>query len=88
MQRMMQQTSLEAFEQVREELGDKQRLVYLALSELKSANNTMLSKHLGLPINSITPRVLELRNMKLVGVSSVAPCPITKKKTIFWRIVR
>jgi len=85
---MIQETSKLAFEEVLENLGDRQKAVYYALKELGEADNLTISKFLNLPINSITPRVLELRNKKLVGVAREGFSPVTKRKVIFWKCVR
>ena len=82
----MQQTSLLAYSQLQPELGERQRLVLEALRKLKEANNLMVSKSLGLAINQITPRMLELRKLGLVVQSYTYPCPYTNKLTRFWRI--
>lgn len=84
----IQQTSLEAWQEVKKELGKRQEMVYNALRELGEADNLTLSKYLNLPINSITPRVKELREMKLVGVSKVDKSKITGRKVIYWKCVR
>ena len=85
---MYQETSREAYLEIKKELGRRQKQVYEKLKELGTATNTMLSKALGLPINSITPRVFELREKKLVGVSHIGKCPITGRKAIFWKCVK
>lgn len=85
---MIQQTSLLAYEEVKIDLGDRQLLVYNKLKELEYANNLILSRFLDLPINSITPRVLELRKKGLVVADGVRKCPITKRASIFWRVVK
>lgn len=85
---MYQNTSKLAYEEIIKDLGKRQLQVYNTLKKLKSATNTMISKELGLPINSITPRTKELRDQKLVGVSKVDKCPITKRTSIFWRCVK
>lgn len=83
----VQQTSLDAFKIVREDLGSRQEEVYLFLTRFGPANNNMIAQSLKMPINSITPRVKELREKKLVGVDHEEPCPITGRNTIFWRVV-
>lgn len=83
---MIQQTSLEAFESIKFSLGEKQLIVYNMLKDLSIANNTILAKKLGWPINRITPRINELRKMRYVTQDSIRICPITKKSTIFWKI--
>ncbi|MHA1676858.1 MAG: hypothetical protein ACTSU6_06740 [Candidatus Njordarchaeales archaeon] len=84
----VQQTSLEAFEEIKASLGKRQRQVYLKLKELGSATNCMLAEALKLPINSITPRVYELRKLRLVGVSEVGYCKVTGRKAIYWKCVK
>ena len=84
----IEQTSLQAFESIKLELGKRQEQVYTALKILGEANNLMISRYLGLPINSTTPRVLELRNKRLVGVSRIGKCPHTRRNSIFWRCVK
>lgn len=83
---MIQQTSIKAFESIQKSLGDRQKKVYLALCDLQAANNLILARRLGLPINQVTPRVLELRKLGLVIKDSMRPCPITKRITWFWRV--
>jgi hypothetical protein len=85
---MITETSLLAYEEILETLGDRQILVYNALRRLKEADNLTISKYLNLPINSVTPRTLELRNKKLVTVSKVDLSPITHRKVIFWRVIK
>ena len=84
---MITRTSLLAYQEILENLGDRQMLVYKALRTLKEADNLIISKYLNLPINSITPRTLELRNKKLVTVSKVDLSPITHRKVIFWKVI-
>ena len=84
---MIQSTSINAFEEVNKTLGERQKVVYDALKHLKQANNKMIADKLNYPINSITPRVHELRNKKLVGVAFQGPDLNTGRKTIYWKIV-
>jgi Mn-dependent DtxR family transcriptional regulator len=79
-------TSLEAYYEVLEDLEGRQREVYAALRELGPANNTMIANKLNLPINSITPRIHELRALGLVIFYKKDKCPYTSKKTIFWKV--
>ena len=84
----MQITSLLAFAEVLENLGERQKVVYKALLELGSANNTMISNYLNIPINCVVPRVSELRLKGLVRKDRIDICPYTKKATIFWKIFK
>jgi Mn-dependent DtxR family transcriptional regulator len=85
---MVTETSLLAYSEVLETLGERQRLVYNAIKELGEADNLQISKYLNIPINSITPRVKELRDKKLVGVSKVDKSNITGRQVIFWKVVK
>jgi hypothetical protein len=85
---MIAQTSLEAFESIKKELGKRQMDVYLAIKQLGEADNLTISKFLGLPINSITPRCQELRSKKLVGVSKIGKSKYTGRNVICWKCVR
>ena len=84
---MIQDTSLFAYNEVLKNLGERQLLVYNALKNLGEADNLSIAKYLNLPINTITPRIFELRDKKMVGVSKKDISPITKRKVIFWKIV-
>ena len=83
---MIQQTSLQAYSEVKPTLGEKQLIVYNMLKDLGAANNMILALKLGWSINRITPRILELRKLGLVDYDSLRTCPITKRSTIFWRV--
>lgn len=61
-----QQTSLFAYIEVKPTLGDKQKIVYEALKKFDHMSNQEIAEYLGWEINSITPRVLELRKMGYV----------------------
>jgi len=84
-------TSLLAYAEVLEDLGERQIKVYKTIREFGSGgcNNKMISKKLKLPINSITGRVNELRKMGIVLHYKKDICPISletenkKRITIF-----
>ena len=83
---MIRETSKEAFEEVKENLGERQLLVLNALRKIQPATNSMIAQYLNKPINTITPRVHELRNQKkLVTYAYTEICPVTKRKAMFWR---
>lgn len=82
---VVQQTSLEAYIGLTN-IGQRQAQVYYALKELGKANNLMIAKKLNLPINQVTPRVLELRQKGIIVQEMSYPCPYTHKLTMFWRI--
>ncbi len=80
-------TSYIAFEEVLCSLGDRQKLVLSVYKSLnKPLNNLQVSKFLNLPINSITPRVLEIRSKGLITYHHTGACPITGRATKFYII--
>jgi len=81
-------TSLEAYENIRPELGSRQLEVYWALRELQYGTNTMIAKKLKLPINCVTGRIFELRKKGIVTLSHTSWCPITRNKAKYWRIIK
>jgi DNA-binding MarR family transcriptional regulator len=82
----VQQTSIDAYRELYD-LGQKQADVLWALERLVTACNMDISYYLGIPINTVTPRVKELRDMELVEEDHRAPNPITGKVVIYWRVV-
>lgn len=80
------ETSIEAYKEILETLGERQSEVLKAIRYLEYCTNTMISKHLNLPINSITPRTNELRKKGLVIYSHTSRCPITKRRAMYWKI--
>lgn len=60
-------TSTNAYHKIYDKLGDRQRKVFDALGHLGVASNEDLAEFLNWPINTITPRVLELRKYGAVG---------------------
>ena len=61
----MDANSLEAYRFIVENLAPKQQIVFEALRNNPASNKT-LAKRLGLEINQVTPRTLELRKKGLV----------------------
>ena len=81
----IQMTSLIAWADILESLGERQREVYKIIRENQPINNTQISEIANLPINSIVPRTNELRKKGVVRLSHKSICPITGKLTMFWR---
>lgn len=81
-------TSILAYTEVLENLGERQAQVYCVIRELKSCNNQMIANFLHLPINSITPRVNELRKQHIVMMDKKELCPHTLRMTCYWRVRR
>ena len=61
----MDSNSLDAYRSIVESLGPRQQIVFEALRNNPASNKT-LAKRLGLEINQVTPRTLELRKLGLV----------------------
>lgn len=83
---MIQQTSIRAFREISEEINDRQAKVYNTIALMPKINNTEIAKYLKKPINTITPRVHELRKKGLIKQAGTKKCPITNKTTMAWEI--
>jgi len=81
-----QLTSYIAFQEVLCNLGERQKLVLKAIKHLQPCSNLEISKFLGLPINTITPRCQELRKKNLVIYYKRDICKYTKRLVIYWKI--
>lgn len=83
----MQPTSLEAYEEVKKTLGTRQLRVLEKLDYNPTAmTNTELAYAMDLPINTITPRIFELRQKGLVKEHEKRKCTITGRTAIAWRV--
>jgi len=85
---MVTETSIQSYKEIKENIGSKQKIVLNALKTLEVANNKMIANFTKFPINSVTGRMNELREMKLVTYSHDAPCPYSKRKTMFWILTK
>lgn len=80
----LQQTSLLAYKQVK--LNRNQKLVLEALEEIAPATNNMVARYMNWSINSVTPRMLELRSQKIDKVVEAKQGPdINGRKAIYWK---
>lgn len=82
---MVTRTSVQAYQDIILSLGKRQTEVLKALKLIEPANNRMIASYMHKPINTIVPRVNELRKKKLVELSGVFIDTVTKKNTMFWR---
>ena len=62
---MIDVNSLEAYNSIIESLGPRQQIIFEALRNNPASNKT-LAKRIGLEINQVTPRTLELRKKGIV----------------------
>lgn len=82
----VQMTSLEAYADIKENLGERQMQVLNALEKFPNGlSNLQISRVLGLAINSVTPRVKELRDKGLVVFSHYVKDRVTGKRCMVWK---
>ena len=81
------ETSLKAYIDLVDsgELNRRQLQVYENLRYLKSASNLEVATEARLPINQVTPRMLELRKVGLVVSNGKRPCRVTGKTVCVWQ---
>lgn len=86
----MQETSLRAyFNEIHPRLGERQQEVLAAfVLGARDWTNSELSQCLRKPINTITPRVFELRAAGLVEEAGKRICKVTGRKVLSWRRVQ
>lgn len=86
---MIQETSRIAYRHdVLPTLGQRQKKIYETLELRDSFTNSELAHYLGWTINTVTPRIFELRKLNLVTDSGKRTCRITGRTAIAWRIVQ
>lgn len=85
----MRETSLEAYyKDIVPTLGKRQSAVFKELTKYPNATNSELAKSLGWTINTVTPRIFELREQGLVVEDEKRLCKITGRRAIAWRSVK
>ena len=75
-----------SFYEVLNNLGERQLQILKAIKKLQPCNNLQISKFLSLPINSVTPRCLELRTKGIVRLHHTSACPVTGRSSRFYSI--
>ena len=81
-------TSLEAFERIKEFLPESRLKVYKTIKKLEYCTNSMIAQSLGWTINRITGRTSELKKMGLIHVSHSSWCPVTKGKAHYLTLTK
>jgi len=82
----IQPTSLQAyFGEVVPSLGNRQKIVIEAFLT-NTFTNAELGKYLGWPINTVTPRVKELRDKGYLVEDCVRPCKVTGRNAKVWKL--
>lgn len=85
---MVTQTSLLAYQEVLLNLGERQLEVLRCLNKIQPATNMMIAEELGWSINRVTPRIFELRKLRLVEEDKKDICIITQRLASYWRFNR
>ena len=86
---MIQDTSLLAYYgEIIEKMAEKHRKVMSYMLEKDEQTNCELANRLGWPINTVTPRVFELRAAGHVVECCRRECGITGRKAICWKLKR
>lgn len=83
---MYQQTSLFAWQDVKQELGERQRVVLECIRNFPKIDNLMIAETLRLPINSVTPRVHELRRLGRVREAGMHKSGLTGRTVMGWEV--
>jgi len=81
---MIQQTSLEAFNEAKKGMNEHQTQIFAVIVANSGISNHEISKKMGWEINSVTPRVLELRKMGLVKQAGIKQDQSTGRNVIGW----
>ena len=79
------ETRDESYRSVLKDLSAKQKAVFEILQRGDRSNSGIASA-LGWPINRVTPRVFELRQMNVVFPGGVMIDPITNKRVQVWTV--
>ena len=81
----MNQKSLDAWEDIKDDVSKRQLEVLKVIKELGMATNRMIAKHLDWEINRVTGRVNELTNKGFVGFAGDYLDPETNKTVNMWK---
>ena len=82
----MKNTSLNAYESIKPDLGKKQQDVLEVIENHPNLCNYEIAEKLGWPINRVTPRCKELREFGFVVDNGKKTCPSTNRESHMWVI--
>ena len=82
----MQDTSLKAYKDILDTLGDKQRQVLETIKYFGICTDRMISESLRWNINSVTGRTNELVKLGIIEDKLKQKCPISGRTSIWWGI--
>jgi len=80
-------TSLDAWSKVMDELPTRQKQVLRAITKHPDHTNNELSKILGIPLQSVTPRTGELLALNLIKRVEKRACAVTGGSSWTWSVV-
>ena len=86
MKTKVRDTSLEAYNEIKSELGKKQLEVLLAIREREPCNNRTIAKYLNWEINRVTGRVNELNLEGLIQAGAKIMDYDTGRSTWAWTL--
>lgn len=78
----------ESWDYVLNYLSEMQRKVFEAIKKIEPCSNEQIAQHLGVYPHTITPRVLELRQLGLVEFAKEGYCQRSKRKVSLWKIYK
>jgi len=88
MKTSMNQKSLDAYESIKDELGNKQQAVLKAVMGLGMATNRMISQELDWEINRVTGRVNELVNKGILVAAGDYLDTSTSRTVNMWKYAK
>lgn len=84
---MMRSTSLDAYQDIKPELGDAQKIVYDAIVKLGCPTDLEIMRYLGLKDpNKVRPRRNELMKQGRITECEKRICSISKRTVWSWRV--
>lgn len=82
----VQETSIQAFQEVLPELGPRQQAVLAVIAARGPATNSEIARELGWSINRVTPRTNELVKADRVEEACKRRCAVTGRMAIAWKV--
>jgi len=82
----IRKTSIEAYHSLLPSLSSRQSLVYNVIKMYPGSSNLDLCRIMDIPINSVTPRVKELRELGLVVCIGTKQDRVTKRSCMVWSV--
>ena len=80
------ETSIEAYQDIYDTLGERQQQIYDGFLGNGSCTNLELSHLMQIPINCVTPRTNELVKRGLIVEDCKRECNISGRRAISWKV--